>query len=79
MDAEVRQSAAYPGPGYNGYSEAGLTVSTPTYSMAQSKTWWHDGAWWALLYDSKDSALHVAELGGDHIWRLDPQAAVREH
>ena len=72
VSADVERTAIYPGPSYATDHEAGrgLRVSSPTYAKAQSKTWWYDGAWWALLYDPAGADVRVAELTTAHKWRL---------
>ena len=57
-------SHTYAGPDY------GEGTPVPTADRPQSKLWFHDGAWWALLISAEDEALHVAELMPDHTWRM---------
>src|SRR4051812_47498421 len=44
------------------------TVSKPSQDKPQSKLWYTDGAWWALLV-SGDTLVHIYELRADHTWR----------
>lgn len=46
----------------------GLRVSPTTYSH-QSKMWFHDNAWWALMLEPAALTLRVFELRPDHTWR----------
>src|SRR4051812_21107244 len=50
--ADVEKVAGWAGPAYG----AGLKHA-PTAVRSQSKLWWHDGSWWALMYgtDSEES------------------------
>ncbi|MBA3464633.1 MAG: hypothetical protein H0T46_32170, partial [Deltaproteobacteria bacterium] len=41
----------------------------PTRYEHQSKLWFHDEAWWALMFDSTDSSARIFELSPDHTWR----------
>lgn len=64
--AEVEKVAGYAGPAYG----PGLRHA-PTGVKPQSKLWWHDGSWWALMYGT-DSVVRVYELRADHTWRPTP-------
>lgn len=59
----------YQGPGYS----SGLP-SDATQFASQSKTWFHDDAWWALMVGPTNTSLRVYELRPDHTWR--PTTAV---
>jgi hypothetical protein len=63
--AEVIASASYAGPEY----DRGLDPS-PTSQNNQSKLWWYDGFWWALMYRPHDRTVRVAKLQPDHRWVL---------
>lgn len=67
--AETNGWSAYPGPRYGNELR-----QTPTASKPQSKLWWHDRAWWGLLYHPADATVRIAELMPDHTWR--PTTAV---
>ncbi|CAA9237924.1 MAG: hypothetical protein AVDCRST_MAG52-1556 [uncultured Blastococcus sp.] len=45
------------------------SVDRPTENKPQSKLWYLDGAWWALMVDADDSLVHIHELMPDHTWR----------
>ncbi|MGI8693429.1 MAG: hypothetical protein ACR2JK_11110 [Geodermatophilaceae bacterium] len=49
------------------YGESRLTL--PTSYEQQSKLWFHDEAWWAIMYDAADAASHIYELLADHTWQ----------
>ena len=53
----------YQGPSY------GTSASNPTADKPQSKLWYADGSWWALMLDASDARIHVHELMPDHTWR----------
>jgi hypothetical protein len=63
--ADVGAPQTYVGPGYGPNHEA-----APTTYRQQSKLWFHDGAWWALVFDPGGTQVRVAELMRDHTWRL---------
>jgi chitodextrinase len=49
----------------------GTSVTTsPTGDKPQSKLWFQDGAWWALMLNESDNMIHIAELRSDHTWRM---------
>jgi hypothetical protein len=65
------QVASYRGPRYAATGGRGdLQVSTPTFDKSQAKTWWHQGSWWALLYQPADATVRVGQLQHDHHWVL---------
>jgi hypothetical protein len=49
-------------------------VAAPTRTENQSKIWFHDDAWWALLVEPTGATVRVHELTRDHTWR--PTSAV---
>jgi hypothetical protein len=59
---------------YIGTSFGDQIVAAPTRMENQSKIWWHDDAWWALLVESTGTTVRVHELTKDHTWR--PTSAV---
>lgn len=58
-------SATYRGPAYS----SSLPVAA-TESKQQSKVWFHDGAWWAVMNHEVDDSMRVFELLPDHSWRV---------
>lgn len=46
----------------------GLQIG-PTQFEQQSKMWFHDDAWWALMLEPSSTMLRVFELLPDHSWR----------
>lgn len=54
---------------YVGAQFANGLRASPTSPSHQSKLWFHDDAWWALMIDSVDRTLRVFELRPDHVWR----------
>lgn len=45
------------------------TVTRPSADKPQSKLWFLDGAWWALMVSAGGSHVTVHELLPDHTWR----------
>jgi hypothetical protein len=43
--------------------------SPPTADKPQSKLWFHDGAWWALMVESGGTSVYIHELLDNHSWR----------
>jgi hypothetical protein len=43
-------------------------ATTPSADKPQSKLWWADGSWWALLV-APSAKVHIFELMSDHSWR----------
>ncbi|WP_324278581.1 Ig-like domain-containing protein [Blastococcus brunescens] len=41
----------------------------PSADKPQSKLWFHDGAWWALMVGAGSTSVYVHELMPDHSWR----------
>jgi hypothetical protein len=54
---------------YRGFSYGALSTTDPTADKPQSKLWFHDGAWWALMLHPDDASIRVTELMADHTWR----------
>jgi hypothetical protein len=54
---------------------------SPTARSEESKLWWHDGAWWASLWDARTSSFHAFRLTpqgwSDTGTMLDPRARTR--
>lgn len=57
--AGAEPSIGTPGPSFEG--KTGL----PTGRSGQSKLWWHDGAWWANLWDRDSGTFGVFRLEGE--------------
>lgn len=53
---------------YEGHSYDS-SVKRPSEDKPQSKLWYHDGAWWALLVSEGGTLVHIHELMDDHTWR----------
>ena len=51
---------------YQGFQYSG--ASEPTADKPQSKLWYNDGAWWALML-APSGKIQVFELLSDHTWR----------
>lgn len=62
--AEIGARRAYPGPAF----PDGLRAA-PTAFDQQSKLWFHDDAWWALMFDADQGVVRIHELMADHTWR----------
>jgi methionine-rich copper-binding protein CopC len=45
------------------------TIGKPTADKPQSKLWYLDGAWWALMVNQGGTLVHIHELMPDHTWR----------
>ena len=64
---------------YAGYIYGeGLLASPPTAQKPQSKLWFHDDAWWALMLSRDGAGVRIHELMPDHSWRptltvVDPE------
>ncbi len=39
----------------------------PTGSKPESKLWWHDGHWWAVLWGDDQDSYHIYRLDEDHV------------
>ena len=57
--ARAATPVTYQGPLY-----PSSVTANPTADKPQSKLWFQDGAWWALMLSTSDSAVHVFELRG---------------
>ncbi|TQN37905.1 Ig-like domain-containing protein [Blastococcus colisei] len=54
---------------YVGHSYAS-TVERPSENKPQSKLWYHDGAWWALMVSAGGTLVHIHQLMPDHSWQI---------
>ena len=52
---------ASPSIGFPGPSTAGAG-SAPTGEKPESKLWWNDGSWWAVLFDTVSKTHHIFRL-----------------
>ena len=46
-----------------------LAVPPSAFEGGQSRLWFHDDAWWAVMLEPADSSARVFELLPDHSWR----------
>jgi hypothetical protein len=53
---------------YDGMSYSS-TVNKPSEDKPQSKLWYTDGSWWALMVSPSDDRVHIFQLRADHTWR----------
>jgi trimeric autotransporter adhesin len=61
--AGIGPAAALADTGFMGPSTVGVSGSAPTGAKPESKLWFNDGSWWAVMFD--------AASGDNHIFRLD--------
>ena len=54
---------------YQDQSYAGLVTSPPTADKPQSKLFFAQGSWWAIMLDA-DGNFRIHELMPDHTWRI---------
>ena len=54
---------------YQGASYGDSLDVPPTRYENQSKLWFHDGAWWASMFNPADATAGIFELLPDHTWR----------
>lgn len=45
------------------------SAKAPSADKPQSKLWFHDGSWWALMVEAGGTRVYIHELQGDHTWR----------
>jgi|tagenome__1003787_1003787.scaffolds.fasta_scaffold20985821_2 hypothetical protein len=45
------------------------TVTRPSEDKPQSKLWYLDGSWWAIMVVAGGTDVHIHELMPDHTWR----------
>ena len=62
-DAAVGVPTTYEGPSY------ASTVVSPSADKPQSKLWYVDGSWWALMSTGADTRTRIHQLLPDHTWR----------
>lgn len=57
---------------------AATAVGPPSADKPQSKLWFQDGSWWAVMLGS--ASVNIFELGADHVWHdtgtvVDPRVS----
>ena len=63
-DAAVGEPTTYDGPSYHS------SVNRPSENKPQSKLWYVDGSWWALMVTGNgNTTVRIHELMPDHSWR----------
>jgi hypothetical protein len=60
--AEESAPVSYQGHAYTG-------AASPSEDKPQSKLWYQDGAWWAIMLSGPSNTINVFELMPDHTWR----------
>lgn len=61
--APVGVPVTYEGPSYPS------VVTRPSESKPQSKLWYTDGSWWALMVTGASTSVRIHQLMPDHTWR----------
>ena len=61
--AAVGVPVTYDGPSYVS------TVNRPSENKPQSKLWYTDGSWWALMVTGSSTSVRIHQLMGNHTWR----------
>ncbi len=67
--------------GYVGHSFGNAVSSEPTAKAGESKLWWHDGRWWAVLYnpDSGDYEIYWLDQNNQEWMETGVFVDEREH
>jgi hypothetical protein len=60
--------AANPNVGYVDFGFGSAPGSAPTADKPQSKLWFNDGAWWAVMFKTGDSTYHIYRLTWPDKW-----------
>jgi methionine-rich copper-binding protein CopC len=60
--------AANPNVGYVDFGFGSAPGSDPTADKPQSKLWWNDGAWWAVMYNQTAGEWHIYQLNWPSQW-----------
>ncbi len=50
------------------FSYGTACVAAATGEKPESKLWWNDGLWWAVLFNSEANAYHIYRLGTNDTW-----------
>jgi len=48
------------------YSTPGKTATAPTGEKPQSKLWFHDGTWWAVMYNATSGSFEIFRRAGSN-------------
>jgi PKD repeat protein len=76
-------ASAYGDVGYRGATTTGISGSAPTGAKPESKLWWNDGSWWAVMWDTASGSNQIFKLDqGTQTWaatgvRVDGRSSVR--
>lgn len=70
--ASGASAAPDPAQTYAGPSYSSQFTTAPTRAEDQSKLWFHDGSWFALMADPKGNVVRVGRLMPDHSWQPTP-------
>jgi methionine-rich copper-binding protein CopC len=60
--------AANPNVGYVDQPFGSAPGSDPTADKPQSKLWWNDGAWWAVMFNQSANEWHIYQLSWPDKW-----------
>lgn len=60
--------AANPNVGYVDFSFGSAPGSDPTADKPQSKLWWNDGIWWAVMFNEAAGEWHIYQLSWPSQW-----------
>src|SRR3954463_16005120 len=60
--------APNPNVGYVDFGFGSAPGSAPTADKPQSKLWFNDGAWWAVMFKTADSMYHIYRLTWPDQW-----------
>ena len=66
--ALAAQASAAIGTRGASYSEPGRTATAPTGEKPQSKTWFEDGTWWAVMYNPGSGSFEIFKRALDGTW-----------
>jgi Big-like domain-containing protein len=60
--------AANPNVGYVDFGFGSAPGSDPTADKPQSKLWWNDGTWWAVMFNQAAGDWHIYQLSWPEQW-----------
>jgi hypothetical protein len=60
--------AANPNVGYVDFGFGSAPGTDPTADKPQSKLWWNDGVWWAVMYNQPAAQWHIYQLNWPNQW-----------